>query len=107
MKRPVHIGTAVAEAIRSIPNVPPSVAEAARLSAIIGRAYEISTYHPVSEWGGLIAESDADIREDVREYLATVYRNRQRDAALAARVEQGADVVLTLKAGGVKEARWA
>ena len=107
MRRPVHIGTAVAEAIRSIPNVPLSVAEAARLSAIAGRAYEISTYHPVSEWGGLIAESDADIREDVREYLAEVYRNRQRNAALAARVESGQDVVMVLKADGVREARWA
>ena len=107
MKRPAHIGTAVAAAIRSIPNVPPSVAEAARLSAIIGRAYEISTYHPVSEWGGLILESDPAIREDVREYLADVYRNQQRDAALAARVESGQDAVLTLKADGVKEARWA
>ena len=102
-----HIGTAMAEAIRSIRNVPPTAAEAARLSAIAGRAYEISTYHPVSEWGGLIAESDAEIREDVREYLADLYRIRQRDAALAARVEQGIDVVLTLKADGVREARWA
>jgi len=102
-----HIGTAMAEAIRSIPNVPPSVAEAARLSAIAGRAYEISTYHPVSEWGGLIAESEPDIREDVREYLAQVYRNRQQDAALAAMVEQGVVAELTLKADGVREARWA
>ena len=107
MKRPVHIGTAVAEAIRSIPNVPLSVAEAARLAAVAGRAYELATYHPVSEWGGLILESDAEIREDVREYLAELYRIRQRDAALAARVEQGIDVVLVLKADGVKEARWA
>lgn len=107
MKHPVHIGAAIAQAVRSIPNVPPSVAEAARLSAIAGRAYEISTYHPVSEWGGLIAESDPNIREDVREYLADVYRNQQRDAALAARVESGQDAVLTLKADGVKETRWA
>ena len=95
-----HIGTAMAEAVRSIPNVPPSVAEGARLSAIAGRAYEISTYHPVTEWGGLIAESEPDIREDVREYLAQVYRNRQQDAALAARVESGQDVVIEIHDNG-------
>lgn len=107
MKHPVHIGAAIAQAVRSIPNVPPSVAEGARLSAIAGRAYEISTYHPVAEWAALIAETEADMREDVREYLAQVYRNRQQDAALAAMVEQGVVAELTLKAGGVREARWA
>ena len=100
MKHPVHIGAAIAQAVRSIPNVPPSVAEGARLSAVAGRAYEISTYHPVAEWGGLIAESEPDIREDVREYLADVYRNRQQDAALAARVESGQDVVIEIQDNG-------
>ena len=101
-----HIGTAVAQAIASIPNKPPTVAEAARQSAIAGRAYEIATYHPVTEWGGLILETDAGIREAVREYLADLWRIRQCDAALAARVEQGIDVVLTLKADGVMDRRW-
>ena len=99
-----HIGTAIAQAVRSIPNAPLSVQEAARLSAVAGRAYEIATYHQVAAWAGLIAETDADIREDVREHLASMYRNRQRDAALQARVDAGVDVVVEIQDNGKKRA---
>ena len=36
-----------------------------------------------------------------------VLADELRDAALAARVESGQDVVMVLKADGVREARWA
>ncbi|MCZ8113839.1 hypothetical protein [Silanimonas sp.] len=95
-----HIGKAMAEAIGSIPSTPKSVKDMARLSRIAGEAYEIATYHPVSDWREKIADAPADIREEVREYLADMYRSRQRDAALKARVDSGVDVVIEIRDSG-------
>jgi hypothetical protein len=94
-----HIGTAIAEAIGSIP-APKPVKDQARESAVIGRAYEIATYNPVTDWAALIADSEPDMREAVRECLADMYRRRQRDEALRARVDSGVDVVIDIQKNG-------
>jgi hypothetical protein len=69
-------------------------------AATIARAYEIATYNPVTDWATLIAESEPDIREAVRECLADMYRRRQRDEALRARVDSGVDVVIEIQKNG-------
>lgn len=93
-----HIGAAISEAIGSIP-APKPVKDQARDSAVMGRAYEIATYSPVTDWAALIAESEPDMREAVRECLADMYRRRQRDEALRARVDSGIDVVMNIRCG--------
>jgi hypothetical protein len=69
-------------------------------SEVMGRAYEIATYNPVTDWAARIAESEPDMREAVRECLADMYRRRRRDEALRARVDSGVDVVIEFKKDG-------
>jgi hypothetical protein len=69
-------------------------------SEVMGRAYEIATYNPVTDWAALIAESEPDMRDAVRECLADMYRRRRRDEALRARVDSGVDVVIEFKKDG-------
>jgi hypothetical protein len=77
-----------------------NTADQAFHSAVMGRAYEIATYNPVTDWAALIAESEPDMRDAVRECLADMYRRRRRDEALRARVDSGVDVVIEFKKDG-------
>ena len=72
----------------------------------IARGIEIAK-RPVGEWRALVAELPDSDREPVREYLREVHAVMKQHAQADVDLASGRDVVLTLKAGGVKEARWA
>lgn len=78
----------------------PSQQEIARASSVSARAYEISTYAPVSDWSRLIAETDDSIRDCVRLVLQATYKDRKLQEVLRARVDSGADVVIEFKKDG-------
>lgn len=69
--------------------------------------YRIATYRPVDQWRAAIAELPEQEREPVREYLIWVIASRKERAELQRRVDAGIDAVLTFKAGGIMEKRWA